>query len=469
MEDPRKKNKKQAALPAAKDLIESRAKYEAIVEAFDGLIYICSEDYKVEFMNAHFIERTGFNPIGQPCYKVIHNLESVCPWCVNQKVFRGKAISWEVLSPKDNRWYYVVNTPIRHPDGRLSKMAMIHDITDRKKMEEDLKKKREQVISFQKALLELAKMNSAQQEPAFRKITEVAARKLAVERVGIRLFNKERTEAVCHDLYIAASHTHEKGAVCKARQHARCFRVLEKSCIRAIDDAKEDPAAQEGGLQVPGITSYMDVPVWFRGKVAGLLCLEHTGPQRIWQLEEQDFAVSLAEIVALVLEAAEGARSEEALRQARENLEERVQRRTIELVKANLELKNEISERTRIEAVLRESENQYRAIFENTGTAMIIIEEDMMISMANREFEKLSGYARSEIEAKKNYLVFIAENDVKRIKEHHRLRRIKPEAAPRNYEFQFRNRAGGLRDIYATVSIIPGTKRSVASLMDVTE
>jgi PAS domain S-box-containing protein len=226
---------------------------------------------------------------------------------------------------------------------------------------------------------------------------------------------------------------------------------------------------QEGHLQVPGITSFMDVPVWFRGKVAGLLCFEHTGPKRSWQLEEQDFAVSLAEIVALVLEAAESARSEEALRQARENLEERVQRRTVELVKANLELKSEISERTRIEAVLRESESQYRVIFENTGTAMIIIEEDMMISMANREFEKLSGYARSEIEAKKNYLLFIAEGDVQRIKEHHRLRRIKPEAAPRNYEFQFRNKAGGLRDVYATVSIIPGTKRSVASLMDVTE
>ncbi|HTY44698.1 MAG TPA: PAS domain S-box protein [Patescibacteria group bacterium] len=460
MENTRKQNKKQAAPPSTKDLIESQAKYEAIVEAFNGLIYICSEDYKVEFMNKHFIERTGFNPVGQSCYKVIHNLDSVCPWCVNQKVFRGKAVSWEVLSPKDNRWYYVVNTPIRHPDGRLSKMAMIHDITDRKKMEEALQKKREQVISFQKALFELVKMNSAQQEPTLRKITEVAAKKLAVERVGIWLFNKERTEAVCYDLYNALSRTHEKGATCGDGRQARCFRVLEKSCIQSSDNTKD---------ALSGAASFMDIPVWFRGKVCGLLCLEHTGPKRSWQLEEQDFAVALAEIIALALEASESARSEEALRQAREDLEERVQRRTIELVKANLELKSEISERTRIEAVLRESENQYRAIFENTGTAMIIIEEDMVISMANREFEKLSGYARSEVEAKKNYLEFIAQDDAKRIKEHHRLRRIRPEHAPRNYEFQFRNRAGGIRDIYATVSMIPGTKKSVASLMDVTE
>ena len=40
-----------------------------------------------------------------------------------------------MLSPKDNRWYYVVDTPIVHPDGRKSKMAMIQDITERKQAE----------------------------------------------------------------------------------------------------------------------------------------------------------------------------------------------------------------------------------------------------------------------------------------------------------------------------------------------
>ena len=39
---------------------------------------------------------------------------------------------WEVQSPKDHHWYYVVNTPIRHPDGTMSKMAMIQDVTAHK-------------------------------------------------------------------------------------------------------------------------------------------------------------------------------------------------------------------------------------------------------------------------------------------------------------------------------------------------
>jgi PAS domain S-box-containing protein len=133
---------------AEQALKEHEAQYRAIVEAFDGFIYICSRDYRVEFMNRHFIERTGNDGIGELCYKAIHNLDSICPWCVNERVFRGETVRWEVLSPKDNRWFYVVNTPIYHADGEISKQAMILDITDRKKMEQDLQASMEKMKLF---------------------------------------------------------------------------------------------------------------------------------------------------------------------------------------------------------------------------------------------------------------------------------------------------------------------------------
>jgi PAS domain S-box-containing protein len=114
------------------------AQYEAIIEAFDGHIYICSQNFEVEFMNQRFIERTGAYPLGQKCYRVLHDRDEVCPWCVNDRVFRGETVRWEVQSPKDRRWYYVVNTPIRHPDGTMSKMAMIQDVTAHKLTEQAL-------------------------------------------------------------------------------------------------------------------------------------------------------------------------------------------------------------------------------------------------------------------------------------------------------------------------------------------
>ncbi|MBM4289495.1 MAG: hypothetical protein FJ135_15365, partial [Deltaproteobacteria bacterium] len=39
-------------------LQDSEARYQAIVEGFDGLICVCSPDYRIEFMNRKFIERT---------------------------------------------------------------------------------------------------------------------------------------------------------------------------------------------------------------------------------------------------------------------------------------------------------------------------------------------------------------------------------------------------------------------------
>jgi len=127
------------------NLDEIDDKYRAIVEAFEGLIYICSQDYSVEFMNKHFIERTGYDAKGEKCYKAIHNLDAVCPWCVNDKVFKGETVKWELLSPLDNHWYYIVNTPVFHGNGSISKIAMIYDITERKMVETSLSSEKERL------------------------------------------------------------------------------------------------------------------------------------------------------------------------------------------------------------------------------------------------------------------------------------------------------------------------------------
>lgn len=122
---------------------EVRAQLEAIIKAFEGYIYVCSPDLSIEFMNERLIQRTGSYPIGEKCYKALHDRDTMCPWCINDRVLAGETVRWEVLSPKDNRHYFVINTPIHHPDGSVSKMAMIRDITQRKTIEQE----RERLIS----------------------------------------------------------------------------------------------------------------------------------------------------------------------------------------------------------------------------------------------------------------------------------------------------------------------------------
>ena len=128
-----------------------------------------------------------------------------------------------------------------------------------------------------------------------------------------------------------------------------------------------------------------------------------------------------------------------------------------------------ISERKRMDKELKESENKYRSIFENTGTATVIIEEDMTISLINTEFLNLCGYSKGEVEGKKNWSEFVVKEDMEWMKKHHKSRRIVTGLAPKNYEFRFVDRAGDIKNIYLTIDLIPGTKKSVASLLDITK
>jgi len=118
---------------------------------------------------------------------------------------------------------------------------------------------------------------------------------------------------------------------------------------------------------------------------------------------------------------------------------------------------------------LRESEDKYRTIFETTGTATIIIEEDTTISLANKEFEKLSGYSKEEVEGKKSWTDFVAhKDDLDRMMVYHTDRRIDPNRAPRNYEYKFIDKHGTVKEVFATLAVIPGTKKSVGSFLDIT-
>jgi PAS domain S-box-containing protein len=118
----------------------------------------------------------------------------------------------------------------------------------------------------------------------------------------------------------------------------------------------------------------------------------------------------------------------------------------------------------------KESEEKYRTIFEHSGTPLMFIEEDDYISMINKEFESISGYSKTEIEGKMKWTEFIEDNgQLYRMEEYHRLRLINPQTVPHTYETKITDRHGHIKNIIATVVVLPGTKQSLAALLDITE
>jgi PAS domain S-box-containing protein len=136
---------------------------------------------------------------------------------------------------------------------------------------------------------------------------------------------------------------------------------------------------------------------------------------------------------------------------------------------ARLVVTTDITESRQAEQALRESEVRYRAIFDTTGTATVIVEDDMVISLANAEFEELSGYLDEELIGKKRIIEFVSDEDLEGLEAYHRVCSIDPEVAPDHFEFRFIDRHGNVRNVLLTIAKVPGTRRCVASLLDITE
>ena len=84
--------------------------------------------------------------------------------------------------------------------------------------------------------------------------------------------------------------------------------------------------------------------------------------------------------------------AEQTLSEARDELDQRVQERTREIVNANRQLENEIGERIRTDVALRESEVRYRTLFENSPDAVMLVDPENKIVFANRQAATLHGH-----------------------------------------------------------------------------
>jgi PAS domain S-box-containing protein len=136
--------------------------------------------------------------------------------------------------------------------------------------------------------------------------------------------------------------------------------------------------------------------------------------------------------------------------------------RTIESLVLKQNLEAEIQAR-------RRAEEKYRSIFQNTGTATILIEADLTLSMVNENASRLLGYPQDKIEGKMKTSDFIKGENFKKIYEYHLARRRGDKNVPSEYELQLIDRNGDVKDVFLRVGMIPETSISIASLIDITE
>jgi PAS domain S-box-containing protein len=351
----RERDERQRAEQAVR---ESEARYRAIVEAFDGLIYVCSPDYRVEFMNRQLVERTGYDGTGELCYKVLHELDAICPWCVNEQVFAGETVRWEVQSPRDNRWFYVVNTPIYHADGSMSKQAMILDITERKRMEDELRQNREAALQFSEQLAalqevtnELSKAGSS--DDLCQQAVQLGRSRLGFDRVSIWFI--EEHLGIMRGSFGTDEHGElrdERTAQVEFRHEGLAWRLFSDNEPMAL--VEHCPLCDHLGREV-GEGDNALAALWDGDEVIGVICVDNL------------------------------------------LMGEPIRERQLEVLRLYATTLGHLITRKQAEEALRESEQKYRFITEKMADAVWLMDMDFKPTFISPSVTRLFGYTLEEL------------------------------------------------------------------------
>jgi PAS domain S-box-containing protein len=170
----------------------------------------------------------------------------------------------------------------------------------------DLKESEQRFAAQREAITELMERQARTIpfEDHLRDILETCSRTLGVARSSVWKFAEDRTGISCLDLYEETAQRHSSGISLPRSGFPNYFRAIETERLVAAAAAHTDPFTREfteSYLKPNNISSMLDIPLHQNETVAGVLCLEHTGPMRNWTADEQSFALAIANLLVVAL------------------------------------------------------------------------------------------------------------------------------------------------------------------------
>ena len=171
----------------------------------------------------------------------------------------------------------------------------------------------ENVSKLSEALAKITKLPALSAgilEDAAKVIAQSGAHALNTHRVGIWSTNDETTILTSIVYYDSLEGNHSVSDNVDMKGCEEYLRLLKSERLIIINDAhKPNPLTSMLHEYDPDICAMLDAPIRVGGKLAGVVCIEQDfcedfPGKRVWTLEEQNFASSLADFVALAIESA---------------------------------------------------------------------------------------------------------------------------------------------------------------------
>jgi two-component system, OmpR family, phosphate regulon sensor histidine kinase PhoR len=122
--------------------LEQFAAVSSIFDAVEMVLYVADMGtHELLFLNTHAERLWGRNNVGRRCYDVLQASQNgPCTFCTNHRLIEnGRAcppVVWEFQNTMNQRWYLCIDRAIPWSDGRLVRMEVAIDITERKAHEQ---------------------------------------------------------------------------------------------------------------------------------------------------------------------------------------------------------------------------------------------------------------------------------------------------------------------------------------------
>jgi PAS domain S-box-containing protein len=119
-----------------------RSRLFSVLEAIPAFVYLRGKDYVIRFSNRRFKEIFGESE-GKYCYQVIEHRTLPCEICQTPGTIGfPERRQWEWIDSHSGKTYIIYAKLLPDADGSVGMLEMGIDITDRKQMEEDLRRLR---------------------------------------------------------------------------------------------------------------------------------------------------------------------------------------------------------------------------------------------------------------------------------------------------------------------------------------
>jgi PAS domain S-box-containing protein len=320
------------------------------------------------------------------------------------------------------RWFSTTKMPFHDSQGRVKGIVGIsREVTERKQVEQVLQKARDELEArVEHRTAELKQVNAQlaalyqvgqtitaplQLDVVLDLIARSTAQLLNTDTGAILLVDEKRETLTIKGAY-GLSERVVKGTRDRLGESI-AGRVVQTGEPIIANDLPNDPRFYNPSASEEGLLACASVPLMVGDRIIGTLDVHSKTTRQAFSEAHIQMLNMLASQAAIAIE---NARLYEELRRAHDELEERVRQRTAELIAANEHLRQEISERQRAETAWRESQERYRALYEDNPSMYFTVDAVGTVLSVNRFGAEQLGYAAAELVGQSVLKVFYDED-----------------------------------------------------------